>query len=209
MFSETHTHTDPLSTSGLQSEPCEHLLPSSHPHAHKALFIRAGGGERQGWKKKKAPTLTPKPAAQWASECIPPPSTGPWCCSWGVLIYGNFIGSKKDNDAPHREALLGEDATWWPLRKVKTPGHWQSLMKFNNSMAKDKRKGDVGRRGKDRGRDMLINLLLITSFNIPNFKHETTEASCGSVTWINTNMWVNTHSAFLSLSLRLTACVLF
>lgn len=61
----THTHTHPPSTSGLQSEPCELLLPSSHPRSHKALFIRAGGGERQGWKKKKAPTLTPKaPAAR-------------------------------------------------------------------------------------------------------------------------------------------------
>lgn len=59
-----HTHTQrsthPSSTSGLQSEPCEVLLPSSHPRSHKAFFIRTGGGELESWRKKKAPTLTPK-----------------------------------------------------------------------------------------------------------------------------------------------------
>lgn len=32
--------------------PCALLLPSSHPRSHKALFIAAGGRERQPWKKK-------------------------------------------------------------------------------------------------------------------------------------------------------------
>lgn len=49
--------------------PCERLLPSSHPRSHKALFIAAGGRERQPWKKAKSSHARTRSSSQM-TVCI-------------------------------------------------------------------------------------------------------------------------------------------